>query len=80
MPVVLTWRMGIGVSHGPCYHPVHWDYHPGNVLLRDDSSAVVIDWTQIDVSDPRFDLAWTLLLVSSYEGAERWGCVPAQWR
>lgn len=56
----------------PCLRPapVHWDYHPGNVLLRDDGSAVVIDWTQIDVSDPRFDLAWTLLLVSSYEGAE----------
>ena len=56
----------------PCLRPspVHWDYHPGNVLLRDDGSAVVIDWTQVEVSDPRFDLAWTLLLVSSYEGAE----------
>jgi hypothetical protein len=28
----------------------------------------VVDWTQVDVSDSRFDLAWTLLLVSTYEG------------
>ena len=56
----------------PCLRPspIHWDYHPGNVLLRDDGSAVVIDWTQFDVSDSRFDLAWTLLLVSSYEGPQ----------
>jgi len=56
----------------PCLQPspIHWDYHPGNVLLRDDGSAVVVDWTQLDVSDSRFDLAWTLVLLSSYEGAE----------
>jgi aminoglycoside phosphotransferase (APT) family kinase protein len=55
----------------PCERPsvVHWDYHPANILLRDDGSAVVVDWTQVDVSDARFDLAWTLLLVSTYEDA-----------
>ena len=56
----------------PCLRPslIHWDYHPQNVLLRDDGSAVVIDWTQLDTSDSRFDLAWTLVLVSSLEGAK----------
>lgn len=56
----------------PCLRPslIHWDYHPHNVLLRDDGSAVVIDWTQLDISDSRFDLAWTLLLLSSYRGQE----------
>jgi aminoglycoside phosphotransferase (APT) family kinase protein len=56
----------------PCRRPspLHWDYHPGNVLLRDDGSAVVIDWTGLDVSDSRFDVAWTLLLVSSHHGIE----------
>jgi len=29
---------------------------------------MVIDWTQLSVSDPRFDLSWALLLVGSYEG------------
>ncbi len=59
-------------EQAPCLRPapIHWDYHPGNVLLRDDGSAVVIDWTQVEVSDPRFDLAWTLLLVGSHESAE----------
>ena len=55
----------------PCRRPsvIHWDYHPANILLREDGSAVVVDWTQVDVSDSRFDLAWTLLLVSTYEGS-----------
>lgn len=53
----------------PCLRPspIHWDFHPGNVLLRDDGSMVVIDWTGLDVSDSRFDLAWTLLLVNTHE-------------
>jgi aminoglycoside phosphotransferase (APT) family kinase protein len=56
----------------PCKRPsvIHWDYHPANILLREDGAAVVVDWTQVDVSDSRFDLAWTLLLVSTYEGRE----------
>jgi len=56
----------------PCRRPsvIHWDYHPANILLREDGSAVVVDWTQVDVSDSRFDLAWTLLLVSTYKGKE----------
>jgi aminoglycoside phosphotransferase (APT) family kinase protein len=31
----------------PCRQPslVHGDFHPYNILLRDDGSAVVIDWT-----------------------------------
>ncbi|MGZ3675225.1 MAG: phosphotransferase family protein [Ktedonobacterales bacterium] len=40
----------------------HGDYHPNNVLLRSDGSAVVIDWGAARIADPRRDLAWTLLL------------------
>jgi aminoglycoside phosphotransferase (APT) family kinase protein len=56
----------------PCRRPslVHSDFHPSNVLVREDGSAVVIDWTGLHVSDARFDLAWTLVLVYSYAGAE----------
>jgi aminoglycoside phosphotransferase (APT) family kinase protein len=50
--------------------PVHWDFHPGNILLRPDNSAVVIDWSGFGVSDARFDLAWSLLLVLSHAGAQ----------
>jgi aminoglycoside phosphotransferase (APT) family kinase protein len=44
---------------------VHWDFHPNNILLHPNGSAVVIDWTMMEFSDYRYDLAWTLLLVGS---------------
>ena len=49
---------------------VHFDFHPGNILLRTDGSPVVIDWTGPEVLDPRFDLGWTLLLTGAYMGVE----------
>jgi aminoglycoside phosphotransferase (APT) family kinase protein len=50
---------------------VHWDFHPANVLLNPATGPVVVDWTQFQVTDARFDLAWTLLLVGAYE-SEAW--------
>lgn len=50
---------------------VHMDFHPNNLLLCGDGSAVVIDWTNFNITDYRFDLAWTLVLVCSVEGL-RW--------
>ncbi|HEX9018371.1 MAG TPA: phosphotransferase, partial [Anaerolineaceae bacterium] len=50
---------------------IHWDFHPNNILLKANGEAIVIDWTGLDVSDYRFDLAWTLLLIASTEG-HRW--------
>jgi aminoglycoside phosphotransferase (APT) family kinase protein len=59
-------------NQAPCLQPslVHGDFHPSNVLRRDDGSVAVIDWTGLRVSDARFDLAWTLILANSYVGAE----------
>lgn len=34
------------------------------------SNMEVIDWTDLQVSDSRFDLAWTLMLITAYEGEE----------
>lgn len=48
---------------------VHGDFHPGNILFRQQNSPVVIDWTGSGVSDARFDLAWTLLLADAYLGS-----------
>jgi len=45
---------------------LHWDFHPFNILLRSDGTPSVIDWGNIQVSDSRFDLAWSLLLASTY--------------
>ena len=49
---------------------IHWDYHPANLILKDDDTAIVIDWTNVDIGDFRSDLAWTMLLVSSYGNPE----------
>lgn len=49
---------------------VHWDFHPENILLKEDGTAIVIDWTGFDITDPRFDLAWTLLLIGANEGTQ----------
>ena len=46
--------------------PIHLDYHFDNVLIRNDGRPFVIDWTNFDIMDYRLDLAWTLLLVSTY--------------
>ncbi len=46
---------------------LHQDYHTRNVLQRDDGSLVVLDWTQAMPGDYRADLAWTMLLMSTYD-------------
>jgi len=54
-----------GVRFGdPCL--IHWDYHPWNIIMKKDGSGCVIDWTQSEVLDFRFDLGWTLVLVSTH--------------
>ncbi|MCC6569495.1 MAG: phosphotransferase [Anaerolineales bacterium] len=50
--------------------PVHQDFHPGNILVNANDDATVIDWTDFDVTDSRFDLAWTLVLAYAYGGPE----------
>ncbi|MFT5087098.1 MAG: aminoglycoside phosphotransferase (APT) family kinase protein [Candidatus Latescibacterota bacterium] len=38
---------------------VHGDYHHSNVIVRPDHSMVVIDWSNIGLSDFRIDLGFT---------------------
>jgi aminoglycoside phosphotransferase (APT) family kinase protein len=45
----------------PCV--VHLDYHPINVLVRDDRPPGVVDWSEADVGDRHADVATTLLLM-----------------
>jgi aminoglycoside phosphotransferase (APT) family kinase protein len=47
---------------------IHFDFHPHNVLIDADGQPWVIDWTQAQITDARLDLAWTLILMASYEG------------
>jgi len=46
--------------------PAHQDFHPGNFLIGPGDGAMVIDWTSFDVTDSRFDLAWTLMLAHAH--------------
>ena len=46
--------------------PIQQDFHPGNILLRADGTAMVIDWAHFAVSDFRFDLSWTLVLTHAH--------------
>lgn len=39
---------------------IHGDFHLENIMLR-DTTPFVIDWTASEISDFRFDLAWTLI-------------------
>ena len=46
---------------------VHYDFHPDNILEDKDGKLYVIDWTSAEISDYRFDLAWTLTLALAYK-------------
>ena len=52
----------------PCRRlsPVHLDYHPYNILVDSAGQPFVIDWTNFDITDYRLDLAWTLMLATTY--------------
>ena len=69
---VLAWlRSRAADVRGERLSVTHGDYHPWNVLLRaSDDAAFVIDWTQVDVADYRFDLGWTLVLMRTIRGRE----------
>jgi aminoglycoside phosphotransferase (APT) family kinase protein len=68
---VLDWLMARRMNV-PCdkLSIIHWDYHPANLILKEDDTASVIDWCNADIGDFRSDLAWTMLLVSSYGNPE----------
>ncbi|MFN2303363.1 MAG: phosphotransferase family protein [Anaerolineales bacterium] len=65
----------------PCVHSsiLHWDFHPGNILEDAEGNLFVVDWSSAEISDYRFDLAWTLTLALAYRGEERWGMIRDEY-
>jgi aminoglycoside phosphotransferase (APT) family kinase protein len=45
----------------PCL--LHLDFHPVNLIARDDGECAVLDWSEADVGDRHADLAMTTLLL-----------------
>jgi len=54
---------------------VHLDFHPANIIVQSGTDgkinrASVIDWTNLSISDARFDISWTSLLTNAYAGSQ----------
>jgi len=58
---------------------VHMDFHHNNILEDENGKCYVIDWTAADISDYRFDLAWTLTLALAYRGPDAHTAVLAEY-
>lgn len=48
-------------------HLIHGDYNLGNILEADDQYTI-IDWTNGQLGDPRYDMAWSIFLMTIYAG------------
>jgi aminoglycoside phosphotransferase (APT) family kinase protein len=68
---------GVRWSHSVLTHN---DFHPGNVLCGPDGVDRLIDWATFDASDSRYDLGWTLMLASSYQGQGTYDAVLDAYR
>lgn len=60
-------------KHQPEYYDeylavCHNDYHGMNVMLDQQDNPYVIDWGASNISDSRTDLAWTILLYTTFGG------------
>jgi aminoglycoside phosphotransferase (APT) family kinase protein len=52
---------------------IHGDYNLGNILEA-EGKFTIIDWTNGQLGDPRYDIAWSIVLMRIYVG-ERYGSV-----
>ena len=44
----------------------HWDFHAGNLLRDPQGNMFVVDWCGANVTDYRFDLAWSTLFLGNF--------------
>ncbi len=54
---------------------IHGDYNLGNILEHQDK-LTIIDWTNGQLGDIRYDIAWSVFLIRVYVG-ERYGRIYA---
>jgi fructosamine-3-kinase len=44
---------------------IHGDYNLGNIL-ESDGKYTIIDWTNVQLGDSRYDIAWSIILIRIY--------------
>lgn len=49
---------------------IHGDYHLGNIL-ENENELTVIDWTNVQMGDPQYDMAWSIILMWIYVSEKR---------
>ncbi|WP_336765008.1 aminoglycoside phosphotransferase family protein [Paenibacillus sp. USHLN196] len=59
-------------------HLIHGDYNLGNILEMDDYYTI-IDWTNGQYGDPRYDMAWSVFLITIYNGESNGEMYRAQF-
>lgn len=52
---------------------IHGDFNLGNIL-ESEGKYTVIDWTNGQYGDPRYDIAWSIVLIRIYVG-QRYGAI-----
>lgn len=57
-----AWAAGLAASAGSEQVWIHGDLHPGNVLAADGTLAALIDFGDVTVGDPAYDLASSWML------------------
>lgn len=64
-----AWAAGLAASVGSEQVWIHGDLHPGNVLIADGTLTALIDFGDVTVGDPAYDLAssWMLFDASGRE-------------
>ena len=46
------------LSSRPHHQPLHGDFYPGNLLVRDGTVVAVLDWDEALLGPPELELAW----------------------
>ncbi|UVI33119.1 phosphotransferase family protein [Paenibacillus spongiae] len=60
---ILNWLVGSSGMEQKCL--IHGDYNLGNIL-ECDGRYTIIDWTNVQLGDPRYDMAWSIILMWIY--------------
>jgi aminoglycoside phosphotransferase (APT) family kinase protein len=53
----------VAVNKCPKYCLIHGEYHPGHTLTTNDNRLEVIDWENVQIGDPAFDVGYAYQMI-----------------